>query len=461
MKPYFEKLFRLKENNTTIGTEVIAGLVTFATMSYITCVQPAILSGRFFGISTNMPFDALLTTTCLTAALGCFLMGLYANYPIALAAGMGENILMVITLIPACSVLVGSEAGPDAAWQLAWGVVFIAGLVFLILSFLNIRKLLIGAVSNSMKNAIAVGIGLFIALLGLENGKMIIGASGHYILNPLHSTETFIFLVGLTVIAVLQVRRIRGAILLGMLFSTLVALLLGVIRPTALLGWPANPLPVIGQADIAGVFSHFADLLPLLIIFIYMDVFDTLGTVIGVGARAGLLKNGHLPRVERVFSVDALSTVVGAAAGMSTVTCFVESSAGVESGGRTGLTAVVCGLAFLLVLFFYSVVADDHRVYADYRAGVGDRRRDDGAECHVDRLAGLQRGDSIVSDHHRHPVQLQHCRRNAAGIHQLSGYQIAGRPRPERRLAELSAGSAAGGLSVFPETLIWFEGKEC
>ena len=155
MKPYFEKLFRLKENNTTIGTEVIAGLVTFATMSYITCVQPAILSGRFFGISTNMPFDALLTTTCLTAALGCFLMGLYANYPIALAAGMGENILMVITLIPACSVLVGSEAGPDAAWQLALGVVFIAGLVFLILSFLNIRKLLIGAVSNSMKNAIA------------------------------------------------------------------------------------------------------------------------------------------------------------------------------------------------------------------------------------------------------------------------------------------------------------------
>ena len=352
MKPYFEKLFRLKENNTTIGTEVIAGLVTFATMSYITCVQPAILSGRFFGISTNMPFDALLTTTCLTAALRCFLMGLYANYPIALAAGMGENILMVITLIPACSVLVGSEAGPDAAWQLALGVVFIAGLVLLILSFLNIRKLLIGAVSNSMKNAIAVGIGLFIALLGLENGKMIIGASGHYILNPLHSTETFIFLVGLTVIAVLQVRRIRGAILLGMLFSTLVALLLGVIRPTALLGWPANPLPVIGQADIAGVFSHFADLLPLLIIFIYMDVFDTLGTVIGVGARAGLLKNGHLPRVERVFSVDALSTVVGAAAGMSTVTCFVESSAGVESGGRTGLTAVVCGLAFLLVLFF-------------------------------------------------------------------------------------------------------------
>ncbi len=376
MPSLLDNFFRLGENGTTVRTELTAGLTTFLTMAYIIFVQPAVLSGAMFGFSTGMEFGALTTATCVTAALATAIMGLYARYPIALAPGMGENFFFVFAAIPAAAA-----AGFATPWQTALGVVFISGLLFMIISLLGARELLLNAVSPSLKNGIAVGIGFFIAFIGLRNAGLILPDPGTAVkLNPhFASPDLLVFFCGFIITSVLQTRRIKGAILWGIAAAALLALglyfllphlpdslaqapavrdslMLKHFKPTPrIFSMPPSLGPVFMRLDLRGAIS--AVMLPFIVIFLFMDVFDTMGTLIGVGERAGLIKDNRLPRAERAFMADAVGTVAGACCGMSTVTSFIESAAGVEHGGRTGLTSLTVAGLFLLAPFFTPVIA--------------------------------------------------------------------------------------------------------
>jgi AGZA family xanthine/uracil permease-like MFS transporter len=300
-----------------------------------------------------MDEGAVFTGVCLAAAFGSILMGILANYPVALAPGMGENFFFV-SVVAGCAA--AGVAPPGEAWRVALGVVLVSGVIFLALSFLNIRKALMESISPSMKYAIASGIGLFIALIGLRNGGVISTEphSMHYELNPAEfaSRDGAIFFVGLVVMAALRTLKVRGAVLFGIVASTVLAMFLGEIKFTGVFSAPPSPMPVLGKADVAAVFKNIVKLLPFIVVFTFMDVFDTLGTLLGVGAHAGLLdKEGNIPNAKRAFAADSVATVAGGFMGQSTVTSYIESATGVEYGGRTGLTAVATGFLFLLALF--------------------------------------------------------------------------------------------------------------
>ena len=348
------KFFELKERNTNIRTEIFAGITTFAAMAYIIFVQPGILSGQAFGMNTGMDFGALVTTTCIASAFGCILMGLLANFPAGLAPGMGENFYLVLSVLPACAGVLGLKVGAPEVWQLGLGVVFVSGILFALISFLNVRRFLMHSISPSMKHAIAAGIGLFIALIGLEHGGIIVSQNGHYILNSTFKSHSMlIFCAGLIVMTVLHIRKVRGAILLGIVSSSALAFALGDITLSGMpVGLPENPMPIIGKMDIPGVFKAIFNLLPLIIIFTFMDVFDTLGCVVGLASCSGLMKNDELPGAPRIFAADATATIAGAVVGHSTVTAYIESAAGIESGGRSGMTALITGICFMIALFF-------------------------------------------------------------------------------------------------------------
>ncbi|MBN1689038.1 MAG: NCS2 family permease [Candidatus Omnitrophica bacterium] len=368
--------FQLKENKTSIRTEVLAGLTTFLTMAYIIFVQPAVLSGKMFGIQTGMDFGAITTATCLSAALATVIMALYARYPIAQAPGMGENFFFVFSVIPAATA-----AGFANAWQVALGVVFISGVLFLILTLTKMQAYLIEAVSSSMKNGIAVGIGLFIAFIGMQNAGVIVKASGTAVKLTSHfdSPDLAIFFFGLLLISVLHVRKIPGSILIGIAASTLLAIatksliphLPGALQEAEtvkdsllmtrfeiihqIVQPPPSLKPIFMKMDLAGALS--VSMIPFIIIFLFMDIFDTIGTLIGVSEQAGFVKNNKLPRADRALLADAVGTVAGAGMGTSTVTSFVESVTGIEQGGRTGLTGLTVAALFLLALFFSPVIA--------------------------------------------------------------------------------------------------------
>ncbi|UCG84856.1 MAG: NCS2 family permease [Gemmatimonadota bacterium] len=370
------RLFQLELQHTAPRIEILAGLTTFLTMSYIIFVQPAVLTGVMMDSPTGMDFGAVTTATCLAAALATAVMGLYARYPIALAPGMGENFVFVATAIP-----VAAAAGFANPWQAALGATFVAGILFLALSLVGVREKIIDAVSSSMKNSIAVGIGLFIAFLGLRNGQLIVSDPGTFVkLNPaIMSPDVIVFLVGFVVAAVLTARRVKGAILWGILSSLLAALamkwslpfvpsslaesnlvleslLVSAFTPAhEVVSAPPSLGPTFLEMDLAAATS--VAMIPVIVIFLFMDVFDTTGTLIGVGEQAGLLIDGRLVRSRQAMVSDALGTVVGAAMGTSTVTSFIESAAGVEQGGRTGLTAVTVAVLFVVALFFYPVIA--------------------------------------------------------------------------------------------------------
>ncbi len=501
-----ERFFGLSQHNTTVRTEVLAGLTTFLTMSYIIFVQPAVLSGRMFGISTGMDFDSVTTATCLAAALATLIMGLYARYPIGQAPGMGENFVFVFNLLPAAAALIAAEvaAGTMAAdstspWQIGLGVVFIAGVLFLLLSLLGVREKLIEAISPSMRNGIAIGIGLFIAFIGLQGTGLVVADPATGVkLNPnFASPDLVVFFFGLLVTAGLHALRVRGSIVWGILAATLLSVLLWIGlpyllrdvsflrkelshrasgagvdlsvetgwygrpgsepleitvtpvvpvsydrtltvelitikqlagRPKAVVKIPAGSEPVhasVPAPELADWQTHGAEnyrvhvtedgetlqtlsgpwtpvptlpkliaesklltqfspakrivsrppsvaptllkmdlvralswsMVPFILIFLFMDLFDTLGTLLGVSEQAGLIKDNKLPRANRALISDAVGTVAGAAMGTSTVTSFIESAAGVEQGGRTGLTAVTISMLFLLALFFSPVIA--------------------------------------------------------------------------------------------------------
>ncbi len=368
-----ERYFRLRENGTDVRTEVVAGLTTFLTMSYIIFVQPAVLSGRLFGFETGMDFGAVTTATCLSAALATLIMGLYARYPVAQAPGMGQNFFFVFSIVPAAAAL-----GHPEPWRAALGVIFVAGLLFAGLSLLGVRRALMDALSPSMKSALGAGIGLFIAFIGLQNATVVLRDPGTAVsLNPAFtSPDVLIFFFGLAVSAILRVREVRGALLWGILASLGASLAthtvlsrmgeLGEVAERSLLmtqfvpadhlvAPPPSLAPTFMAMDVVAAVS--LQFVPLIILVLFMDLFDTVGTLVAVTQAAGLLRDGRLPRAQRALASDAVATVAGAALGTSTVTSYIESAAGVEQGGKTGLVAVVVAILFLVALPFTPIIA--------------------------------------------------------------------------------------------------------
>jgi len=347
-----DRYFKLAENGTSIRTEIVAGLTTFVTMAYIVFVNPAVLSTDFAGNPTGMDPQAVMLATCVAAAVATVIMGLLARYPIAQAPGMGNNHFFV-------SVVMGLTAlGITNAWQVALGIVFLSGVFFLILSLFSVRETIMSALSPSMRSGIAVGIGLFITFIGLRNGGLIVSRPGTLVgLNTeLLSAGPAIFTFGLLVIAVLHVRKIPGSILIGVLAAALLAFVLGkVTLPAALTGLPHIQESAIMKLDIAGALTITC--VPFVIMMLFTDIFDTVGTLVGVSERGGFMKDGKLPRVKRALVSDAIGTMVGATLGTSTVTSYIESASGVEQGGRTGLVNMVVAAMFLLALLFAPLIA--------------------------------------------------------------------------------------------------------
>ncbi|MCC5876429.1 MAG: NCS2 family permease, partial [Candidatus Sumerlaeia bacterium] len=339
----FEKYFRLAEHRTTVRIEALAGLTTFLTMAYIIFVQPAVLSGVMFGFETGMDFNSVLVATCVAAAIGTLLMAFLTNYPIALAPGMGLNFFMVFSAMPAAA-----RAGHDDPWAVALGCVFISGVIFTILSLFRIREMLLNAISLSLKNGIAVGIGLFIAFIGLQNSGFVVGSEGTLVdlTSDIVSPDILVFFFGLIVTAVLVTRGHRWGILAGIISATVLsAILLMVFRGSesetiqnsalltrfqfdlAVVSLPPSIAPTFLKLDLLAAIAPA--MLPVVIVFLFVDMFDTMGTLIGVTQQAGLMENGQLPRANKAFLSDALGSSAGALLGTSTVTSFIESSAGV------------------------------------------------------------------------------------------------------------------------------------
>lgn len=335
--------------------ELMAGLTTFLTMAYIIFVQPAVLSTDFAGNPTGLDAGAVLLATCVISAVTSISMGLIARYPIALAPGMGENFFFVSVIM----ALTAKEIGN--AWEVALGIVFIAGVIFLLLSILRVREAIINAVSPSMKSGIAAGIGLFIAFIGFQKGGLIVAKPGTLVglntalIGTEASKDIGVFLVGLIVAAGLRARRTRGAIMWGILSSACLALLLGKIKYSGVFGLPEIEESAVFRMDIRTALS--AACLPFIVVFVFMDMFDTVGTLVGVAEQAGFMKKNKLPRANRVLMIDAAGTVAGACMGTSTITSYIESAAGVAYGGRTGLTSVTVGVLFLVSLAFSPLIS--------------------------------------------------------------------------------------------------------
>lgn len=283
MNSILDRYFHYTSHGSTFKTEMLAGLSTFAAMAYIICIQPALFSGQMTGTETGMPFGALVTTTCIASALGSILMGILSNYPIGLAPGMGTNFFVMFSVMSACAAVTGGKAGDPLVWQTAMGVILISGLLFLITSFTKLRQMMLRSLSPSLKNAIVAGIGLFIAMVGLKNGGIIAVEDSQMTLKTaVTDPPSLIFFTGVLTIAVLQHFRVRGSILIGILFSALTAFLCGRISFHGIVGLPTNPMPIVFKADIVTVWRHILELLLLIFLCFFMDMFDTMGTVLGV-----------------------------------------------------------------------------------------------------------------------------------------------------------------------------------
>jgi AGZA family xanthine/uracil permease-like MFS transporter len=335
-----ERHFGFAEHNTTWRTELLAGLTTFITMAYIIFVNPAILS------ETGMPLAAVTTSTCLCAAIGSILMGALANYPLALAPGMGLNAYFTYTVVK----------GMGVPWQTALGAVFLSGVIFLLLTFGGIRQRLVAAIPYQLHAAVAGGIGLFIAFIGLRNSGLIVPSVATTVtLGNLHAHETQLAIFGIVLIAILQAYRVKASMLIGVLATLAVGILLHQVKYT-----PStfNPMAIRSTAfhlDIRGALRMNA--LEIIFVFLFVDLFDNIGTLVAVTERAGLISDDHtIPRLDKIFFADATATVIGSLAGTSTVTSYIESSAGVAAGGRTGVTAITTGVLFFLAIFVAPIV---------------------------------------------------------------------------------------------------------
>ena len=336
-----ERLFHLRERGTTVAAELRGGAVTFATMSYIVFVQPAVLSQ-----AAGMDFGAVMAATCLSAAFATLVMGVWANYPIAEAPLMGENFFFAISVVSLMKV----------PWPAALGIVFLSGVLFLGLTLLRVREMVLDAIPASLKAAIAAGIGVFIAFIGLTQAGIVAKspAPGAYVqIGDLGSPVALVALAGLAVTAVLFARGVRAGVLIGLAFTTTLALAVGLVRPSGLASAPPSLAPTFLKMDLGAAWRH----VDLVLVFLIMLVFDTVGTLIGVSEQAGLTVDGRLPRADRAMLADAAGTLAGAALGTSTVSSYIESASGVAEGARTGLANVVTAALFLAALFFGPVVA--------------------------------------------------------------------------------------------------------
>jgi AGZA family xanthine/uracil permease-like MFS transporter len=334
-----EEFFRLKDLNTNIRTEIMAGIATFMTMAYIIFVNPAMIS------QTGMDFGAAMMATCISAAIATMMMGLYANYPIALAPGMGENAFFTYTVCITMGI----------SWQVALGCVFIEGILFIILTLTKIRQALIDAIPSSIRHGIACGIGMLIAFVGLIDAGLVVAHPATFVtLGDIINSATMLAVFGLVLTGVLLIKNIKGAILWGILITAIVGIPLGIVKYQGLLSLPPSLTPTFFKMDVLGAMK--LGLATVIFIFLFMDIFDTVGTLAGVGELGGFMKAGKLPRAGRAMLTDAVGTCVGAACGTPTVTSFIESAAGIASGGRSGLASVVTGLLFLVALFFSPLI---------------------------------------------------------------------------------------------------------
>jgi len=334
-----EQFFQLEEHNSDVVTELRAGVVTFFTSSYIIFVQPAVLS------SAGMDFGAVMTATCLASAIGCLIMGLWANYPIALAPGMGINFYFTYTVV----------LGQGIHWEIALGAVFLSGVILILLTIFRFRELIINIIPDYLKNGIAAGIGIFITFIGFVQGGWVLDHSGTLVqLGNLKSLPAVFTLVGVVTIGVLLQREVTGAIFIGMLVVSLLGIPFGLVEFSGVISSPPDLTPTLLKMDLTGALD--LGVLTIVGVFVFVDLFDRAGTLIGVGQQGGFVKHGKLPRVNRALMPDAVATTAGAAFGTSTVTCYIESSTGIAEGGRTGLTSVVTACLFLSALFFAPLV---------------------------------------------------------------------------------------------------------
>ena len=334
------RAFKLRENNTNIQTEMIAGVTTFMTMAYIIIVNPAILSvPRPHG--AGMDFNSVMVATCIASAFATFFMGLYANYPFALAPGMGMNALFSFGI---CGTM-------GVPWEVALGIVFLSGLFFVLLTFLRIREMVVDAIPECIKYGTAAGIGVFIAFIGLKDAGIVVSHPTTFVtLGNLSSPPTLLALGGLLVTAVLIARRVRGAIFWGLLITGSTGIPLKIVKFTGVFSPIPSIAPTFARIDILAALK--IAYLPSVFIFLFFIMFDTIGTLIGVGEQAGFMVEGKLPRVNRALLSDATGAVVSSVFGPSPVTCYIESAAGVAEGGRTGLANMVTGTLFIIALFF-------------------------------------------------------------------------------------------------------------
>ncbi len=334
-----EKIFKLKEHDTTVSQEIVGGLTTFMTMAYIIFVQPAVLS------AAGMNFGAVMVATCVSSAVAIFLMAFLANYPIALAPAMGHNFFIVYTVCLTMGI----------PWQTALGANFISGVVFIILSFFGLRESLVNSIPTCLKQAIAVGIGLFIALIGFQWAGIVTYTPGTIVgLGDLHSAPVLLAILGLFIITILYTLKVKGAIVIGIITTAVVGIPLGIVRYYGIVSTPPSIAPTFFKLTVSAAFT--LSLIPIIFILFFLDLFDTVGTLIGVSEQAGFVKDGKLPRARQALLSDAIGTVTGTIMGTSTVTSYIESSTGVASGARTGLANITTGILFLIALLFYPLV---------------------------------------------------------------------------------------------------------
>ena len=335
MKNFLNNFFQLDLNNTDVKSEIIAGFTTFLTMAYIIFVNPQIME------ASGMDKGAIFVGTCLAAAIACLIMGVFANWPIGLAPGMGLNAFFTYTVV--------GEMG--YSWEIALGAVFIAGILFFVMSVTNLRGWMIASIPMNLRIAMGAGVGLFIGIIGLKSGGIIISNDATLLaLGDFTNIETLLAATGFLIISALSIRKIPGAIIIGILVITLIAIFADLIQFKGVISTPPNIAPTFMKLDILGALN--LGMLTVIMSFLFVNLFDTTGTLVGVATRANLLdENGEAESLDKALKADSGASIFGTFFGCSPVTSYVESSAGVEAGGRTGLTAVVVGILFILAMF--------------------------------------------------------------------------------------------------------------
>ena len=340
MSPVLCRLFGFDPKKNSVRTEIVAGITTFLTMAYILAVNPGIFSNI-----EGMPNGAVFTATALAAIVGTLVMSLYAKKPFGLAPGMGLNAFFVFTVC----------LGMGYSWQFALTAILIEGIIFIILSATKVREMIVNAIPSSLKNAIGAGIGLYIAFIGLQNAGIIVNNDSTLVtLGSLGSKASILFIIGLFLTAILVVLKVKGGILIGMLVTTLIGIPMGVTKFTGVVSLPESISPIFCQFEWGQIFSW--DMLVVVFTFLFIDMFDTIGTVVGVSVKSGMVdKDGHVDGISKILMADAVATTAGACFGTSTTTTYIESASGVAEGGRTGLTSFVIALCFAIALLFSPV----------------------------------------------------------------------------------------------------------